>query len=46
MTVQDGHHGTVGMKNNWITAVLAVIIWGIIVVMNVALLVLVGLGKE
>lgn len=36
----------VEMRNHWITAVLAVVIWGIIVVMNIALLVLVGLGAE
>ncbi|KAF2137582.1 uncharacterized protein K452DRAFT_301779 [Aplosporella prunicola CBS 121167] len=36
---------TVNMKNNWITAAVAVVIWLIIVVMNVALLVLVGMGK-
>ncbi|KAF2178293.1 natural resistance-associated macrophage protein [Zopfia rhizophila CBS 207.26] len=34
----------VQMRNHWITAVFAVLIWGVIVVMNVALLVLVGLG--
>merc|ERR1712000_434215 len=32
------------MRNNWITATLAVIIWGIITVMNVANLVLLGKG--
>jgi len=36
----------VGMRNHWVTAVLAVTIWGIIVVMNIALLVLVGLGVD
>ncbi|KNG82246.1 manganese transporter pdt1 [Aspergillus nomiae NRRL 13137] len=35
----------VKMKNNLITTVVAIIIWLIIAVMNVALLVLVGLGK-
>lgn len=34
----------VQMRNHWITAGFAVVIWGVIVVMNVALLVLVGLG--
>lgn len=36
----------VGMRNHWVTAVLAVAIWGVIVVMNIALLVLVGLGVD
>ncbi|KAI9717175.1 MAG: hypothetical protein M1812_004923 [Candelaria pacifica] len=35
----------VRMRNNWLTATLAVLIWLIIVIMNVALLVLVGLRK-
>jgi metal iron transporter len=34
----------VQMKNGWITTIFALLIWGIIVVMNVALLVLVGKG--
>lgn len=34
----------VQMRNHWVTAVFAVVIWGVIVVMNVALLVLVGMG--
>ncbi|KAH7135563.1 natural resistance-associated macrophage protein-domain-containing protein [Dendryphion nanum] len=34
----------VQMRNHWVTTVVALVIWGIIVVMNVALLVLVGLG--
>jgi metal iron transporter len=34
----------VQMRNHWITAVLAVLIWGVIVVLNVALLVLIGKG--
>ncbi|RYN16655.1 Manganese transporter [Alternaria tenuissima] len=34
----------VQMRNHWITVVLALLIWGIIVVMNVALLVLSGMG--
>ena len=36
----------INMRNHWVTATLAVLIWGVIVVMNVALLVLVGLGKS
>ena len=36
----------VKMRNNWFTAALAVIIWLLVVVMNVALLVLQGMGKE
>ena len=49
MTVQtrEGEgEGGVKMRNHWITAGFALVIWGIIVVMNVALLVLVGLGVE
>lgn len=34
----------VQMKNSWITSVFAMLIWSVIVVMNVALLVLVGKG--
>merc|ERR1712169_91294 len=45
MTVSTGDGGSVKMRNHWITAVFAVLIWFIIVVMNVSLLVLVGLGK-
>ncbi|KAI9806778.1 MAG: hypothetical protein M1825_006235 [Sarcosagium campestre] len=41
----DGTEETVNMRNHWITATLAVLIWLVIVIMNVALLVLVGLGK-
>lgn len=37
--------GGVNMKNGWIVMVFAVLIWLVLVVMNVALLVLVGLGK-
>ena len=45
MTVVDGADGaTVKMRNHWITGIVALLIWGIIVVMNVALLVLLGLG--
>lgn len=36
---------TVPMRNNLLTSVVAVVVWIIIVVMNVALLVLVGMGK-
>lgn len=47
--VQDGTADEAGeecvqMRNHWITACFALLIWGVIVVMNVALLVLVGLG--
>ena len=37
--------GVVKMRNHWFTAGLGVAIWGVIVVMNVSLLVLIGLGK-
>jgi len=36
----------VKMRNHWITSAFAILIWGIIVVMNIALLVLLGLGIE
>ena len=36
----------VGMRNHWIISLLAVLIWLVIVVMNVALLVFVGLGLD
>jgi metal iron transporter len=36
----------VPMRNNLVTSVISVIVWVIIVVMNVALLVLVGMGKS
>merc|ERR1712144_192915 len=45
MTVSTDDGGSVKMRNHWITTVFAVLIWLIIVVMNVSLLVLVGLGK-
>lgn len=47
MSVLTGERGDdkVNMRNGWITMVLAVAIWLVLVVMNVALLVLVGLGK-
>ncbi|KAL9115166.1 MAG: hypothetical protein Q9227_000960 [Pyrenula ochraceoflavens] len=41
---QDTEHG-VSMKNGRVVSILAIIIWVVLVVMNVALLVLVGLGK-
>ncbi|KAF2690166.1 natural resistance-associated macrophage protein [Lentithecium fluviatile CBS 122367] len=40
----NGVEQYVQMRNHWITAGFALVIWGVIVVMNVALLVLVGLG--
>lgn len=45
MTVNTDDGGSVKMRNHWITAIFAVLIWLVIAVMNVALLVLVGLGK-
>ncbi|KAI4160464.1 MAG: hypothetical protein LQ342_005697 [Letrouitia transgressa] len=36
---------TVYMRNHWIVTVLSVLVWIVIVIMNMALLVLVGLGK-
>ncbi|RMZ81276.1 hypothetical protein DV737_g2611, partial [Chaetothyriales sp. CBS 132003] len=36
---------TVNMRNGWLVTVIAVLIWLVLVVMNVALLILVGLGK-
>ncbi|KFY67428.1 hypothetical protein V496_01619 [Pseudogymnoascus sp. VKM F-4515 (FW-2607)] len=45
MTVSTDDGGSVKMRNHWITTIFAVLIWLIIVVMNVSLLVLVGLGK-
>jgi metal iron transporter len=36
---------SVNMRNGWVVTVLAVLIWLVLVVMNVALLVLVGMGK-
>lgn len=35
----------VNMRNGWIVTIFAVLIWLVLVVMNVSLLVLVGLGK-
>ena len=40
-----GSGGGVNMKSGWIVMMFAVLIWLVLVVMNVALLVLVGLGK-
>lgn len=45
MTVSTADGDSVKMRNHWITAIFAVLIWLIIAVMNVALLVLVGLGS-
>ncbi|KAL4891921.1 transporter protein Smf2 [Aspergillus ambiguus] len=42
---EDDRTEAVTLRNNWLTAGIAVLVWLIIVVMNVALLVLVGLGK-
>lgn len=36
--------GFVQMRNHWVTAALAVLVWGVIVVMNVAALVFAGMG--
>jgi metal iron transporter len=46
MTVQtnDGG-GPINMRNGWVVTILATTIWLVLVVLNVALLVLVGLGK-
>ena len=41
----DGGVDGVKMANNWLTATIAVLLWLLICVMNVALLVLVGLGE-
>jgi metal iron transporter len=40
----EGEAQFVQMRNHWVTAGFALVIWGVIVVMNVALLVLVGMG--
>ncbi|EMC98358.1 hypothetical protein BAUCODRAFT_422789 [Baudoinia panamericana UAMH 10762] len=42
----EGGYGVVQMRNHWVTAIFAVLIWGVIVIMNVALLVLLGLGVQ
>lgn len=44
MAPSDGDEQGVKMKNNWLTTTCAIVIWGIIVVMNVAVLVLLGIG--
>ncbi|KAF9883056.1 hypothetical protein FE257_004135 [Aspergillus nanangensis] len=41
----EGPTGSIRMKNNLLTTGIAIIVWVIIAIMNVALLVLVGLGK-
>jgi metal iron transporter len=41
----DGGEDGVKMANNWLTGAIAVLLWLLICVMNVALLVLVGLGE-
>ena len=40
-----GPNQPVNMKNGWIVTIFAALIWLVLVVMNVSLLVLVGLGK-
>ncbi|KAK9360202.1 natural resistance-associated macrophage protein-domain-containing protein [Lipomyces starkeyi] len=44
-TPADGTAEGVKMRNHWAVAVLGILIWLVIAVMNVALLVLVGMGK-
>lgn len=41
-----GPQGVVNMRNHWVTATIAILIWLLIVVMNVALIVLLGMGIE
>jgi metal iron transporter len=36
--------GYVQMRNHWITTAFAVVIWGVIVLMNIAALVFAGMG--
>lgn len=36
--------GTASMRNNWVTVIFAVLIWAVVVLMNVAAIVLLGLG--
>lgn len=47
--VAEGENGGsadgVKMKNNIILSVISILVWALIVVMNVALLVLLGMGK-
>ncbi|KAG9571803.1 hypothetical protein KCV01_g19362, partial [Aureobasidium melanogenum] len=45
MTMPASNGDLISMRNHWFTAIIAVLIWLIIVVMNVALLVLLGLGE-
>jgi metal iron transporter len=49
VSVQGGMLGTqpevVNMRNSWILATFSILIWIVLAVMNVALLVLIGLGK-
>lgn len=45
-TRHDGSEETVAMENGWVTSGFAACIWLVLVVMNVALLVLVGTGKS
>jgi metal iron transporter len=42
-TIHD-EAGYVQMRNHWITTGFAVVVWGVIVVMNVAALVFAGMG--
>ncbi|ETN46273.1 uncharacterized protein HMPREF1541_00457 [Cyphellophora europaea CBS 101466] len=42
---REQEHETINMRNGWVAAGFAIAIWLVLVVMNVALLVLVGLGK-
>ena len=42
----DSGVGRVCMKNHWVTSVIAALVWLVIVLMNVALLVLAGLGID
>ena len=43
---ENGRLQAVSMRNGWVVTILAVLIWLVLVIMNVALLVLVGLGKD
>ncbi|WPG97859.1 Hypothetical protein R9X50_00064100 [Acrodontium crateriforme] len=45
MEAENGPPRGVNMKNGWISTTFGVLIWLVLVVMNVALLVLVGMGK-
>ena len=44
MTIKDRDNVTTNMQNGWIVTGLAFVVWLVLVVMNVALLVLLGLG--